>query len=128
MLEGDPLIKYGIKIGFPHQNPSTLLPHELEDVLGQPLVSVVVGSELVFNLVDLPQEDVDHSQFFRLIIAQFYGLLRYVTIAVTCYDNCFRLILNVVFGASSGIPALRHMNIISAINFKEAALFSLISI
>ena len=47
------------------QRPGTLLTDELEDFMGHPLVSVVVWSELELDLVNLPQEDEDHSQFFR---------------------------------------------------------------
>jgi hypothetical protein len=54
---------------LPRQHPSKLLSpiltDELEDVLGHPLVTVVVWSEFELDLVHLPQEDEDHSQFFR---------------------------------------------------------------
>ena len=56
---------HGIQTGLLDQRPSTLLTHELEDVMGHPLVPVVVRSELELDLVYLPQEDEDHSQFFR---------------------------------------------------------------
>jgi hypothetical protein len=65
VFERDPLVEHGIKTGLLHQRPSTLLTHELEDVMGHPLVAVVVWSELKLDLVHLPQEDEDHSQFFR---------------------------------------------------------------
>ena len=53
---------------FPQRMSSLLTPilaDEIEDVLGHPLVPVVVWSELELDLVHFPQEDVDHSQFFR---------------------------------------------------------------
>jgi hypothetical protein len=65
VFEGDPWVEYGIKKGLLTQRPSSLLTHELEDVMGHPLVPVVVWSELELYLVHLPQEDEDHSQFFR---------------------------------------------------------------
>jgi hypothetical protein len=40
------------------------MTHEGEDVLDHPLVPIVVWSELVLDLVYLPQENEDHSQFF----------------------------------------------------------------
>jgi hypothetical protein len=56
-------------MGLPPQHPSKLLTpiltDELEDVLGHPLVPVVVWRELELDLVHLPQEDEDNSQFFR---------------------------------------------------------------
>jgi hypothetical protein len=74
LFEGDPWIDYGIQMGLPTQHPrellSPILTHELEDVLGHPLVPVVVWSELEFDLVHLPQEYEDHSKFFRHISAK----------------------------------------------------------
>jgi hypothetical protein len=65
VFEGDPWDEFGIQFGLPPQRPSSLFTHEGEDVLGHPLVSVVVWSELELDLVHFPQEDEDHSQFFR---------------------------------------------------------------
>jgi hypothetical protein len=69
LFEGDPRIDYGIQMGLPSQHPikllSPILTHKGEDVLGHPLVPVVIWSELELDLVHLPQEDEDHSQFFR---------------------------------------------------------------
>ena len=63
------MIEHGIQMSLPPQHPSKLLSpiltHELEDVLSHPLVPVVVWRELELDLVYLPQEDEDHSQFFR---------------------------------------------------------------
>jgi len=68
-FEWDPVIEHGIQMGLPRQHPSKLLTpiltDKLEDVLGHPLVPVVVWRELELYLVHLPQEDEDHSQFFR---------------------------------------------------------------
>ena len=84
------------------QHPSTLLTpiltDEKENVLGHPLVPVVIWSELELDKVNLPQEDVDHSQFFRLILAILNGLLRYVIVALMCSDNFFGFILFVIIG------------------------------
>jgi hypothetical protein len=65
MFEEDPLVEHGIQMGLLPQRLSSLLPHELEDVQGHLLVPIVVRGKLVFNQVHLPEEDVDHSQFFR---------------------------------------------------------------
>ena len=69
MFEGDQLSYYEIQSFIPLHHPSTLLTpiltDEIEDVLDHPLVPVVVWSEFELDLVRLPQEDVDHSQFFR---------------------------------------------------------------
>jgi hypothetical protein len=63
------MIEHGIQMSLPPHHPSKLLTpiltDELEDVLGHPLVPVVVWSALELDLVHLPQEDEDHSQFFR---------------------------------------------------------------
>jgi hypothetical protein len=96
------LSHYEIQSFTPLQHPSTLLTpiltDEREDVLGHPLVPVVVWSELELDQVNLPQEDVDHSQFFGLILAILKGLLRYVIVALKCSDNVFGLILFVIIG------------------------------
>jgi hypothetical protein len=65
MFEGDPWIEHGIQMSLLPQRLSSLLTHELEDVHDHLLVPIVVRGKLEFNQVHLPQEDVDHSQFFR---------------------------------------------------------------
>ena len=47
---------------------SALEADVVEDVTGHPLEPGIVGGELVFQLVRLPQEHVDHSQFFWYIL------------------------------------------------------------
>jgi hypothetical protein len=69
VFERDQLSDYGIQSFIPFHHPIThltpILTDIIEDVLGHPLVPVVVWSELELDQVNFPQEDVDHSQFFR---------------------------------------------------------------